>query len=90
MSSFGYLKNLDVDYLKIDGSFVNKMSDNNIDQAMVAAMHKIGNVMKIKTIAEHVENEATLQTLKQLNIDYVQGFHFSHPVAIETLIEPKY
>ena len=90
MSSFGYLKNLEVDYLKIDGSFVKNMADNNVDQAMVAAMNKIGNVMKIKTIAEHVENETTLHTLHQLNIDYAQGFYFSDPIPIEDLLEEKH
>lgn len=86
MSSFAYLKSLNVDYLKIDGSFVQNMAVNKVDKAMVAAMKEIGNVMRIQTIAEHVENETTLDRLKELGVDYAQGYHLSTPHPIEDLI----
>jgi diguanylate cyclase (GGDEF)-like protein len=87
MSSFSYLKNLPVDYLKIDGSFVNKMDENTVDQAMVAAIHQIGQVMSIQTIAEHVENEATMTNLKDIGVTYAQGYHICKPMAINELVE---
>ncbi len=79
LSSFQYLKNLPVDYLKIDGSFVRDMVNNTIDHAMVAAINEVGHVMGIKTIAEYVENEQIINKLKQLNVDYAQGYAISPP-----------
>lgn len=86
MSSFTYLKNLPVDYLKIDGSIVNNIDNSTADQAMVAAIHQIGHVMKINTIAEHVENEQILSTLKDMGVDYAQGYHVGKPQPIHTII----
>ena len=83
LSSFAYLKSLPVDYLKIDGSFVKDISNDEIDRAMVEAIQQIGKVMKLDTIAEHVENEATLQVLKEIGVDYVQGYHLGRPQAID-------
>ena len=85
MSSFTYLKNLPVDYLKIDGSLVNKMDKNTADQAMVAAINQIGRVMDIKTIAEHVENEDILSGLKKIGVTYAQGYHLGRPFSIDEL-----
>ncbi|MCT7948959.1 EAL domain-containing protein [Ancylothrix sp. C2] len=83
MSSFAYLRNLPVDYLKIDGSFVKNIAENAIDFAMVEAINRIGHVMGIETIAEFVENEATLQSLKELGVDYAQGYAISKPHPLE-------
>jgi len=83
LSSFAYLKSLPVDYLKIDGSFVKDVSRDEIDRAMVEAIQQIGKVMKLDTIAEHVEDEATLQVLKEIGIDFVQGYHLGRPQAVE-------
>lgn len=85
MSSFTYLKNLPVDYLKIDGSIVNKMDENMADQAMVAAINKIGFIMNIETIAEHVENEAIMAGLSELGVTYAQGYHIGRPFPISEL-----
>jgi diguanylate cyclase (GGDEF)-like protein len=79
MSSFTYLKNLPVDYLKIDGYFVKNMLEDKIDHAMVASINQIGQVMELKTIAEFVENDAILQELKIMGIDYGQGYGIGKP-----------
>ncbi len=79
LSSFSYLKNLPVDYLKIDGGFVRDMLDDPIDDAMVQAINQIGHVMRIETIAESVESEAILQRLKEIGVDYAQGYAISPP-----------
>ncbi|MEH2065214.1 MAG: EAL domain-containing protein [Nostoc sp.] len=73
MSSFAYLKSLPVDYLKIDGSFIRNIIDNPVDNAIVTAMTHISSVMGIKTIAEFVENDAILERIRALGIDYAQG-----------------
>jgi EAL domain-containing protein (putative c-di-GMP-specific phosphodiesterase class I) len=79
MSSFTYLKNLPVDYLKIDGYFVKTMLENKIDHAMVASIHQIGSVMGLKTIAEFVENDDILKELKNMGVDYGQGYGIGKP-----------
>lgn len=85
LSSFGYLKNLPVDYLKIDGSFIKNIHLNSIDSVMVQSIITIGHEMGLKTIAEFVENQDILDHLKQLNVDYVQGYHIGHPRPLEEL-----
>jgi diguanylate cyclase (GGDEF)-like protein/PAS domain S-box-containing protein len=79
MSSFAYLKHLPVDYLKIDGSFVKDMIEDPIDHAMVEAINHIGHVMKIETIAEFVENDAILEALRRVGVDYAQGYGIEKP-----------
>ncbi len=83
LSSFTYLKNLPVDYIKIDGSFVVDMINDPIDRAMVDAIVRVGHVMKVKVIAEWVEDEKTLVLLKDMGVDYVQGYHLGIPKEIE-------
>lgn len=82
MSSFAYLKNLPIDYLKIDGEFIRHMVDTPVDEAMVEAMTRIGHVMGIKIIAEFVENDAILERLKFLGVDYAQGYGISKPYPL--------
>ena len=79
MSSFAYLRTLPVDYLKIDGRFIQNMVDDEIDTAMVTAIHQIAQVMDIQTIAEFVENEAILEKIRGLGIDYAQGYGITKP-----------
>lgn len=85
MSSFGYLKQLKVDYLKIDGSFVKQIMSSETDRAMVSSINNIGHVMGIKTIAECVEDEDMLNALREIGIDYVQGYHIHRPEPITGL-----
>jgi Amt family ammonium transporter len=79
LSSFAYLKNLPVDYLKIDGAFVKDMVEDPIDRAMVEAINQIGQVMGLQTIAEFVENDQILQQLKEIGVNYAQGYGISVP-----------
>jgi len=79
LSSFTYLKNLPVDYLKIDGSFVQNMVNDNVDSAMIASINNIGHIMGLKTIAEFVDNDKQAAMLKEIGIDYAQGYLYSKP-----------
>lgn len=83
LSSFMYLKLLPVDYLKIDGAFVKDMVDDPVDYAMVQAINTVGHVMGIKTIAEYVENDAILEKLRELGVDYAQGYGIHKPCPME-------
>ncbi len=80
-SSFAHLKYLPVDYLKIDGTFVRDIINDKVDQAMVKSIHHIAKSLKIKTIAEYVENETTLKLLAAMGIDYAQGNHIGVAAA---------
>lgn len=82
LSSFGYLKHLPVDYLKIDGAFINDLEDNHIHRAMVDAINRLGHVMGIKTVAEFVETAETLEVLREIGVDYAQGYYISEPYPI--------
>ncbi len=83
LSSFAYLKNLPVDYLKIDGSFVKDMEHNDTNHAMVEAINNIGHTMKIQTIAEFVENQAILDRLRVIGVDFAQGYLIARPAPLE-------
>jgi len=86
-SSFTCLKNLPVDYLKIDGDIIKNISHNTTDKAIVAAIGQIGKVMNIGTIAKHVENVFTLNQLKEIGIDFAQGFYLDEPRQISEQVE---
>jgi len=79
VSSFTYLKQLPVDFLKIDGSFVKNMLHDPVDAAMVEAIHRIGRVMGKQTIAESVETQAALDALRSVGVDYAQGNAIAPP-----------
>ena len=88
LSSLNYLKNLNVDYLKIDGAFVKDMADDAIDLAMVEAINKIGHQMGLLTIAEFVDSERVLFKLKELGVDFVQGNWIHKPEHADALCKP--
>jgi diguanylate cyclase (GGDEF)-like protein/PAS domain S-box-containing protein len=79
MSSFGYLHHLPVDFVKIDGSFVKNMMNDPVAQAIVETIHRISHLMGKRTIAESVEDESTLTRLREMGIDYVQGYAINRP-----------
>ena len=79
MSSLTYLKNLPVDYLKIDGSFVKNIARDRIDYATVECFNHISQIMNIKTIAEFVEDDIILRNLKQIGVNYAQGYGIERP-----------
>jgi EAL domain-containing protein (putative c-di-GMP-specific phosphodiesterase class I) len=79
VSSFGYLKQLPVTYLKIDGSFVKDMVTDPIDRAIVESITQIGHAMNLKIIAEWVENDATLAALNTIGVDFAQGYGIAKP-----------
>ncbi len=82
LSSFGYLKMLPVDYLKIDGSFVRNMVHDEHDHSIVVAITQIAKTLKIACVAEFIEDEATLLALKEIGVDYGQGYFLHRPEAI--------
>ena len=86
MSSFGYLKNLPVDFIKIDGNFVKDLNSNPVDRAMVQSIRDIAEAMRIQTIAEYVENAAAVETLVTIGVNYGQGYHLGKPLPIEQMI----
>ncbi|MDX2350924.1 ammonium transporter [Stutzerimonas xanthomarina] len=85
LSSFGYLKTLPVDYLKIDGSFVRDIDQDPIARAMVASINNIGHEMGLSTVAEFVESAAILECLQEIGVDYVQGYHLGRPGPLSEL-----
>jgi len=82
LSSFAYLMNLPVDYLKIDGAFVKNISQNLISQALVEGFNRIAHAMNLETIAEFVEDETILEKLREIGVDYAQGYGIARPVPI--------
>lgn len=88
-SSFAYLKDLPADYIKLDGSFIQNLHQDTIDQALVKAMIQVIQALGKKAVAEYVENEEILQILKSMGIDFVQGYHIGHPVPVERLLAKK-
>ena len=79
LSSFHYLKSLPVDYLKIDGSFVKDMIDNARDDALVAAINQMSHTLDLQTVAEYVHCPAIVARLRELGVDYAQGYFFGRP-----------
>jgi diguanylate cyclase (GGDEF)-like protein len=84
LASFAYLKHLPVDFLKIDGTFVKDIVREPVNLAIVKATNEIGHALGIKTIAEYVEDVETLEALRQLGVDYGQGFGIARPKPLES------
>jgi EAL domain-containing protein (putative c-di-GMP-specific phosphodiesterase class I) len=78
-SSYSYLKNLPVDYLKIDGNFIRDILNDKIDLAMVTSIRDVADAMKIKTVAEFVESKGIMVQIAKLGVDYAQGFYIAKP-----------
>ena len=85
LSSLGYLKELPVDYLKIDGSFIRTMELNEVGYSMVSTINHLGHIMGIATIAECVENSTQLSMLQEIGVDYAQGFLIARPKPLVQL-----
>jgi EAL domain-containing protein (putative c-di-GMP-specific phosphodiesterase class I) len=85
MSSFGYLKNLPVDMIKIDGSFIRDMATDPMSLAIVRAVADIGHQRGLEVIAEWVSDAITVAALREIGVDYAQGFalHMPEPVAFQ-------
>ena len=75
-----------MDFLKIDGIFVKEIDKNPIDFAMVKSIHEVARAMGIETIAEFVENDSILFKLKEIGVDYAQGYGIAKPRPIEELL----
>jgi diguanylate cyclase (GGDEF)-like protein/PAS domain S-box-containing protein len=86
VSSFGYLKSLSVDYLKIDGSFIKDIANDDVALAMVNSVNQVGHLMGLKVIAEYVENDRVIQILREIGVDYGQGYGISRPIPIEEAV----
>lgn len=86
LSSFGYLKTLPVDFVKIDGIFVKDILEDEVDLAMVRSINDIGHLMGKKTIAEFVENQKIADVLRNVGVDYAQGYGISRPRSIDELM----
>jgi diguanylate cyclase (GGDEF)-like protein/PAS domain S-box-containing protein len=88
-ASFYYLKHLPISYLKIDGEFVKELPRTGSDQLVVKALVDVCRGLDIKTIAEYVEDDDTLQMLRELGVDYAQGFHLGRPQPVADLAAPS-
>lgn len=87
-SSFGYLKSLTVDYLKIDGQFIKTLTESALDKAAVSCFQNVAQVLGIQTIAEFVEDEATVAELRRIGVDHAQGYLMHRPEPIEDVLLP--
>jgi EAL domain-containing protein (putative c-di-GMP-specific phosphodiesterase class I) len=87
LSSYSYLKNLPVDFLKIDGGFVKHMDANPTDYAVVKSITEIGHFMGKQIVAECVETSEVLERLREIGVDYAQGYAIEAPRRLETLFQ---
>ncbi len=87
LSSFSYLRNFPVDFIKIDGQFVRGIAKDPIQRALVESINHVGHVMQMKTIAEWVEDDEILALTRLMNVDYVQGFGIAHPQPLANILE---
>ena len=84
LSSFTYLKNMPVDYLKIDGQFIRNVAEDRVDESMVRAINEVGQAMGIETIAERVESREVLDKLSALGVEFAQGYFIARPTSVRT------
>jgi diguanylate cyclase (GGDEF)-like protein len=81
--SFYYLKHLPLNYLKVDGDFIRNLAHNLVDQQVVKAVVQVAKALGYKTIAEYVQDEATVLALRHYGVDFMQGYHVGRPRAIQ-------
>ena len=83
IGSFANLKNLSMDYLKIDGAIIRGLGSDDVSQAMVAAMIKLASTLKIRVIAEHVETDTAFSLVRDMGVDFIQGYAVGRPKALQ-------
>lgn len=84
-STFGFLKQFPANYIKVDGSFIAHLDKNPVDQILVRAITEVARALGKKTVAEFVENETVLNLIRDIGIDFAQGYHISRPLPVEQL-----
>jgi EAL domain-containing protein (putative c-di-GMP-specific phosphodiesterase class I) len=85
-ASFAYLKDLPVDYVKIDGIFVRGIFDDPASQTMVRSVTEIAHFMQRRVVAEFVEDQATADLLKEIGVDFIQGYHIGRPMPLQQML----
>lgn len=88
-SSFAYLKDLPADYIKLDGSFIQNLDCDEVDQTLVRSMIQVIQTLGKKAVAEYVENKAIMDILKEMGIDFVQGFHIGPPISLAEIAKTE-
>lgn len=86
LSSFAYLKNFNVDTLKIDGGFIRDITENRISESMVAAITQVAKVMELSTVAEYVETDEVRKLVSELGVDFAQGHNIGKPVSLDATL----
>jgi diguanylate cyclase (GGDEF)-like protein len=89
LSSFGNLKNLQLDYLKIDGTFIRNLAVDSVNQAMVAAMIKLARTLNFQVIAEQVEDAGALDAAKKMGVDFLQGYYLGRPQPLARVMPAR-
>jgi Amt family ammonium transporter len=84
IGSFANLKHLSIDYLKIDGAYTRELGHDSVNREMVSAMIKLGRRMDFRIVAEQVEDQASFEAVRDLGVDFVQGFVIERPHALQT------
>jgi len=84
LSSFSYLSNLPLDYIKIDGVFIRRMAEDRAARVTVEAIHFIARKLGLRTVAEFVEDEESVRRLQKIGIDLGQGYHYGRPEPLES------
>ena len=82
-SSYAYLKRLPVDFIKVDGAFIRNITEDDVDYALVKSITEMGHFLNKKIVAEFVSDEEILEVVKDIGVDYVQGYYLGKPVLIE-------
>ena len=89
LSSFNYLKAFSIDFIKIDGSFVRQVESNFVDLIIVESIHQVAHRLGAQTIAEYVEDAPTVERLRAIGVDLVQGYHIGRPEPLDQLLQEE-